>query len=409
MKILVSAYACEPYKGSEPGIGWNFVNEMSKYHEVHVITRSNNQEGISNSLSEHNPNLVFHYYDLPDFFLRLKKGRKLYQPYYYLWQVGMYFKYKNFVNNYGFDIVHHVTFGADWMPSLLMLTKPFSIYGPVGSEEIYNPIFKSLPTKLKLKELIRRWVKMYFYYIDPLRWLTILSADLIISHSSKYVRYKYPKFLSYKVRPHLQTGLNISEPEYSDMDVPLVSTGKDIVFIIASEFYAWKGVLIAAEVFARLAHLRHNVKLVILGDGPEKQNLKTIFDQHGVNHLVTFKGFVPKHVLLQELYKADILLYPAYHHGFPTVILQSMYAYLPIIAMEGDIISQVIHDRCGLAAKGRNLEEIIQDLINIALHFLDNPDIRLEYARNGRKMVEDEMSWSHLTKSINNIYLQISE
>jgi len=409
MKILVSAYACEPYKGSEPGIGWNFVNEMSKYHEVHVITRSNNQESISKSLSERNPNLIFHYYDLPKFFLKLKKGRKLYQPYYYLWQVGMYFKYKNFVNQYGFDIVHHVTFGADWMPSLLMLTKPFSIFGPVGSEEIYRPIFKSLPIKLKLKELIRQWVRIYFYYLDPLRWLTVINADLIISHSSKYVRYNYPTFLSYKVRTHLQTGLNISEPEYTDMHVPSVSTGKDIVFIIASEFYAWKGVLIAAEVFARLAHMRNNIKLVILGQGPERQNIINIFDHYRVNHLVTFKGFVSKKVLLQELYQADILLYPAYHHGFPTVILQSMYAFLPIIAMEGDIISQVIHGRCGLAAKGKNMEEIIQDLIKIAIYFLDNPDARGEFASNGRKMVEEELSWSHLTKSINNIYLQISQ
>ena len=37
LKVLVSAYACSPYKGSEPGVGWGFVSELSKYHNLWVI------------------------------------------------------------------------------------------------------------------------------------------------------------------------------------------------------------------------------------------------------------------------------------------------------------------------------------------------------------------------------------
>ena len=44
MKILVSAYACEPNKGSEPGVGWNFVKELAKKHNTIVLTRKNNKE-----------------------------------------------------------------------------------------------------------------------------------------------------------------------------------------------------------------------------------------------------------------------------------------------------------------------------------------------------------------------------
>ena len=35
--ILVSAYACSPYKGSEPGVGWGFISELCKYHNLHII------------------------------------------------------------------------------------------------------------------------------------------------------------------------------------------------------------------------------------------------------------------------------------------------------------------------------------------------------------------------------------
>ena len=47
MKILLSAYACEPNKGSEPAVGWNWAQGLVKLgHEVWVLTRTNNQQTI---------------------------------------------------------------------------------------------------------------------------------------------------------------------------------------------------------------------------------------------------------------------------------------------------------------------------------------------------------------------------
>ena len=47
LKVLLSAYACEPNKGSEPGVGWNWLIEIAKLnHKVTVITRSNNKKSI---------------------------------------------------------------------------------------------------------------------------------------------------------------------------------------------------------------------------------------------------------------------------------------------------------------------------------------------------------------------------
>ncbi|NUQ42892.1 MAG: hypothetical protein HUU32_16005 [Calditrichaceae bacterium] len=31
-KILISAYACEPDKGSEPGVGWNRVRQIARFY-----------------------------------------------------------------------------------------------------------------------------------------------------------------------------------------------------------------------------------------------------------------------------------------------------------------------------------------------------------------------------------------
>ena len=36
MKILLSAYACRPNMGSEPAVGWTWVVELCKYHDLWV-------------------------------------------------------------------------------------------------------------------------------------------------------------------------------------------------------------------------------------------------------------------------------------------------------------------------------------------------------------------------------------
>ncbi|AST06080.1 hypothetical protein AF2641_03890 [Anoxybacillus flavithermus] len=54
-KVLLSAYACEPNRGSEPGVGWNWAIELSKKgYEVWVLTRANNQDVIDNFLAKEN-------------------------------------------------------------------------------------------------------------------------------------------------------------------------------------------------------------------------------------------------------------------------------------------------------------------------------------------------------------------
>jgi len=38
LKILISAYACCPIRGSEPGVGWGFVKALAEHHDLWIIT-----------------------------------------------------------------------------------------------------------------------------------------------------------------------------------------------------------------------------------------------------------------------------------------------------------------------------------------------------------------------------------
>lgn len=88
--ILISAYGCEPLKGSEAGVGWNWVIQMAQHNRLHVITRANNQASIEAHLpNKLKNNIIFHYYDAPSFIRQLKKRAKRLYFYYFVWQIGI--------------------------------------------------------------------------------------------------------------------------------------------------------------------------------------------------------------------------------------------------------------------------------------------------------------------------------
>src|SRR5215510_13047225 len=110
LNVLISAYACEPNKGSEPEVGWQLAMHVAKFHDVTVLTRANNRENIEKGLAAHTePRPAFIYYDLPRWIVNLKPLIGV-PPYYVLWQIGA----RRFISRRlaSFDLIHHATFNS---------------------------------------------------------------------------------------------------------------------------------------------------------------------------------------------------------------------------------------------------------------------------------------------------------
>ena len=92
IKILITAYDINPYKGSEASTGWNFTIQVTRENKVVAITRKNNKQNIEKYIKENNistENLEFQYYDLPYWMRFWKKGSRGSSLYFYLWQMFM--------------------------------------------------------------------------------------------------------------------------------------------------------------------------------------------------------------------------------------------------------------------------------------------------------------------------------
>src|SRR6185503_6479039 len=115
LKVLISAYACEPHKGSEPEAGWQWALQMARFHEVTVLTRSNNRQSIEAVLEElrgRQPVPGFVYHDRHPLLLRLKRHLRGTKTYYLLWQKSARKVVERLQRTYQYDLMHHVTFAG---------------------------------------------------------------------------------------------------------------------------------------------------------------------------------------------------------------------------------------------------------------------------------------------------------
>ena len=212
--ILVSAYACEPLKGSEPAVGWNWVIELSKINRVHVITRANNQAIIEKYIpAEVEENLIFHYYDTPDFIRKLKKKDRGLYFYNICWQIGILSVAKRILKNEKIDYSIHLTFGSMWMPTFLPFLKIPFIWGPIGGGECVPKSFLCvLPFKQRIVQAFRYFLNATTI-LNPFIVIPCWKAKMILVRTPNTLN-AIPRCFRHKVKILLETAMEESILNY---------------------------------------------------------------------------------------------------------------------------------------------------------------------------------------------------
>jgi L-malate glycosyltransferase len=80
--------------------------------------------------------------------------------------------------------------------------------------------------------------------------------------------------------------------------------------------------------------LEEDTSLLILGDGPERDNLRRMAQRLGIGDRVELRGFVSEEQKFQILSNSDLFALVSLHEGFGVVYLEAMYCGLPIIAAD---------------------------------------------------------------------------
>ena len=307
LKVLLSAYACEPDKGSEPGIGWNYALQLARFHEVWVVTRANNRGPIEAALRESPcPTLRPVYHDLPRWAMWWKRGGRGVHVYYYLWQSSLFFVARRLVRQVDFDVVHHVTFGRYWVPTpLCLLRRPF-VWGPVGGADAIPRAFRgALSLNGRVRNALRDLVR-HVAEIDPLlRYCARRSTLALATTPATQTR------LARLGAPSVQLMAAVGVPEHDALRLSRYSRSDDgeATFISVGNLLHWKGFEFGIRAFARAG--LEGSRYVLIGDGPERRRLERVALELGVDRRVRFLGRLPREEVLAALEACHALVHPS--------------------------------------------------------------------------------------------------
>ena len=379
MKILLSAYACEPGKGSEPGMGWHWALEIARLgHEVHILTRANNVNPIECGLAELDGlRLKVHGYDLPRWARWWKKGMRGVRLYYVLWQWGAYRHAKKLHSTLRFDLVHHITFAVFRHPSFMgRLAIPF-VFGPIGGGESTPPgLLRSLPWRGRVVEQLRSIANRIASF-DPLLRATFRQSSLILYKTPETLEQIPGRFRNKSICVH-----DVAADSNGLARTP--APGGSPRFLFAGRLLYWKGIHLALRALAELRHHLPGATLTIVGDGRDRAWLQSLARDLGVEQAVEWRGWLPRSQVLGIYSTHAAFLFPSLHDSGGTVVMEAMSQGLPVICLDLGGPGAILPPDCGfkIQAGDRTEAQVIADLAEAMRNLAGDSALRSQFAAN---------------------------
>lgn len=358
-KVLLSAYACEPGKGSEPGVGWNLAKTLSKRVELWVLTRPGNRQAIESSGEDWLSAVNWIYWDPPRWLTFWKNGAFGVELFYLIWQIGVYYVAKEIVRQKAIQLCHHVTFGRYWIPSrLASLPVPF-IFGPVGGGE-------ESPSGLIVQCSLRgRWENVVKYLASHV--IPRLPWNRGLYHKAAWTYAATPqtadKLRQLGVRHmSLLAQSGISKEELPDIESQNVQEPDTLRLVTACRLMHWKAVHLAIEAVA-IASRKIDVRLTVLQHGPELENLKRLANRLGVGGIVEFRGRLPSLAQVHwTIADSDALVHPALQEAFGQACLEALALGTPVICLNWGGPGLIVDESCGFAIEPGTKTETVERL-----------------------------------------------
>ncbi len=402
-RVLISAYACGPGRGSEPGIGWNTARELATSHDVWLVTSRENVTQIHEELAAHPlPGLTVVFVDWPAWLGWLKRSRVGYELQHYAWQIAAFLEARRLHRRVGFDVVHHVTMGRYWAPSFMaMLPVPF-VWGPVGGgESVPRGFWRGLGLRGAVVELLRegaRWIGE----CDPFLTLTARRSVLALA-TTEESRLRMERLGARSLRVLSQVGL-------SDRELDLLSRYElpptpPVRFISVGRLLHWKGFHLGLRAFAALD--APGAEYWIVGSGPARASLAAQARELGIGERVRFCGALSRRDTLTCLAQAHVLVHPSLHESGGMVCIEAMAAGRPVICLDLGGPALQVTPETGFKIAARDVNEAVPALTE-AMRILCTDAALRERMGQAARIRARQFNWRHRAEDLGRLYLTLN-
>jgi colanic acid/amylovoran biosynthesis glycosyltransferase len=147
-----------------------------------------------------------------------------------------------------------------------------------------------------------------------------------------------------------------------------------------------KGQHVLLAAFRRLVVEGHNVRLRLVGDGPDRVSLEAMAARDELKGLVIFEGAVEPDRVRSFLEAADIFALPSFAEGIPVALMEAMAMEIPCVSTAITGIPELIRsDIDGILVGPANEDQLAAALARL----IENPDLREQLGRAGRRRVKE--------------------
>jgi glycosyltransferase involved in cell wall biosynthesis len=387
LNILLSAYSCEPYRGTEPGHGWNWALELARLgHNVFVITRPVGRQNIETFLAQSPcPTLHFIYVDSLHLSLRFGALRPIIECIW--WQRQVLPVAKKLAAEVDLDIVHHVTWGSLHVGShLWRLGKPF-VFGPIGGGQVAESGFGRYLKGGSLLESLRTLVVRHFTGLLFSARSTVSHSDLVLvtnSETGEWAR----RLGATRVEFMLDVGMPRSMLSDERRQVKPAGTLK---VLWVGRLLPRKAILLGLEALARIDK-RLAISCTILGDGPQGRYLADWIRQLGLGERVTWRGQVGWDEVLQAFSEHDVFLFTSLRDSCGAQLIEAMARGVPIVTLDHHGAHVAVPAEAGVKVPVTTPEQTCSEVSRALERLANEPELVTRMGKAGRQCAE-EHTW----------------
>lgn len=337
LRVLMSAYACDPRKGSEPGAGWAFASAAARGdNDVWLLVEQYYESAIEVELAIRPlPRLHVVYVPTPEWVAYTSDDVRWNRARYVAWQRIAAREGTRLHRDVQFDVAHHVIMTGDWLPVGLSRVRGIPlVWGPIGGYSAPTwGLWRQMGSVNAAKEVVRLAITGAGRKVFGERAAARTSL-LVAQNSGVASRFKSARRVI--VEPNV--ALDYSRlPARSDPPRGIERTA-----VFAGRLLPWKGVWLAIEAISRPA--ASNWRLQIYGDGPERGALEQQARALGITSRVSFLGERPRDEWLIHLAKADAMLFPSLHDSLGWAVAEALAIGCPVVCLDaagpGDLVGE---------------------------------------------------------------------
>jgi glycosyltransferase involved in cell wall biosynthesis len=402
LKVLVGAYACSPSRGSEPGVGWGWVEAISKYHDLWVLTGDQCRQDIEAELSRR-PELQgrMRFYYIPR--VRHLRAEKIWPPSYlytykHQWQKAAFEAGKRLQGEVGFDLVHQLTYVGFRLPGMLwQLGLPF-VWGPIGGlEQTTWALIPALGLRGALYLLARNLWNDWDRRFSRTPRLAFERADGAIIAATSGIQKEIRRFYGHESTVISEIGL----PPVT-RETPVRRLSSEPLHLL------WCGRHIPGKalpfLFSALQQLPPHFewKLTIVGDGPSSAHWRRLAQAKGVSDRCEWLGQVARETVLRRMQTAHAFVVTSVYDLTSTVVVEALANGLPVVCPDHCGFKDAITPECGIKVPASSQRRLVRGLAH-SIRQLFEEDRRWELAR-GALARSAAYHWEAKARAVDGIY-----